>query len=132
MKPTKMSSLSQAMSSPSLNSEAAVSPLLWGTASSPANNGNIMSRSSTRSTPIAIVRSNQEDSDTDEDDDGGDVVQSFQQLVLESNQNDDSQFCVGSLPTAGRRRRLHHQQLGTSLPAAPLLRSTRRSNMSER
>lgn len=116
-----MSRLSQAVSASPLN-EAAVSPLLWGTAassSSPAtNNNNILPRSN----PIAIARNQEEDSDSD---DGGDVVNSFQQLVLEANHQDDGQFCVGSLPTTSRRRRHNHSALGTSLPAAPVLRSKR-------
>lgn len=120
---------SSAVSSPSMN-ESTVSPLLWGTAtsSSPAdnNNNNAISRSSTRSTPIAIVR-NSEENDDDSSDDGGDVVQSFQQLILQESQQQD-EFCVGSLPTRRRTRRTNkHAQLGTSLPAAPLLRSKMRN-----
>lgn len=110
-----LATMSQVSSAPSPLIES-VSPLTWG--SSPVTNK--------RSTPIAIVRNNnckEEDSDSDDD-----AVHSFQQLVLE-NQDANSRFRVGSLPSdSHRRRRAHsHNQLlfGMSLPAAPLLRSTR-------
>jgi hypothetical protein len=80
-----------------------------------------------RSNPIAIRRIDSDDENSSDGDDGG-VVHSFQQLVLEQGAAQDGEFCVGSLPTTNRRRaRLHHQQkqFGTSLPAAPVLRSTR-------
>lgn len=88
-----------------------------------------------RSNPIAIRRNDSDEEDGDDDDNGvGVAINSFQQLVL-SQGAQENEFCVGSLPTSGntnRRRRIHSQkqQLGTSLPAAPLLRSTRRQTPS--
>lgn len=81
-----------------------------------------------RSNPIAIRRSDSDDDNSSDDDDDNGVVHSFQQLVLEQDVAQEGEFCVGSLPTTNRRRaRPHHQQkqFGTSLPAAPILRSTR-------